>query len=215
MKAIHSQFIGIYENAFSDNFCDEVVSFFEKNSSSHFTRDEYWGDNKLSSEDVSVELEHFKKDHPDYSYVHNIKSQINNKIGDLYFTQYYKKYPSIPPSIRLETIKLQRTYPTQGYHVWHSEAPKFLKIANEHKNPEETNEQNQEQLHRFGAYTIYLNDVEEGGETEFLYQSLRVKPKKGTLCIFPAYFTHTHRGNPPLSGGKYIATSWIYLNYVP
>ena len=56
---------------------------------------------------------------------------------------------------------------------------------------------------------IYLNDVEEGGETEFLYQSIRVAPKAGTLLIWPAGFTHTHRGNPPLSGDKYIATGWV------
>jgi len=55
---------------------------------------------------------------------------------------------------------------------------------------------------------VYLNDVEEGGETEFLYQSMRVKPKQGTLVIWPAAFTHTHRGNPPLSNSKYIVTGW-------
>jgi hypothetical protein len=56
---------------------------------------------------------------------------------------------------------------------------------------------------------LYLNDVEEGGETEFLYQSMRISPKQGTLVLFPAAFTHTHRGNPPLKGDKYFITSWI------
>ena len=51
-------------------------------------------------------------------------------------------------------------------------------------------------------------DRDEGGETEFLYQSMRVKPKQGTLLIWPAAFTHTHRGNPPLSNEKYIVTGW-------
>jgi hypothetical protein len=55
----------------------------------------------------------------------------------------------------------------------------------------------------------YLNDVEEGGETEFLYQGVRVKPKKGTIILCPAAFTHTHRGNPPLSGDKYIINTWV------
>jgi len=41
-----------------------------------------------------------------------------------------------------------------------------------------------------------------------LYQKRRVKPEQGTICIFPAGFTHVHRGNPPLSGDKYIATGW-------
>jgi hypothetical protein len=51
--------------------------------------------------------------------------------------------------------------------------------------------------------------VEEGGETEFLYLSQRVKPKTGRLVIFPSGYVHTHRGNPPLSGEKYIMTGWI------
>ena len=55
----------------------------------------------------------------------------------------------------------------------------------------------------------YLNNVEEGGETEFLYQSRRIKPKQGTIVICPASFTHTHRGNPPLKGDKYMINGWI------
>ena len=55
----------------------------------------------------------------------------------------------------------------------------------------------------------YLNDVEEGGETEFLYQSRRIKPKQGTMVICPSSFTHTHRGNPPLKGDKYMINGWI------
>ena len=60
-----------------------------------------------------------------------------------------------------------------------------------------------------GISTEYLNTVEEGGETEFLYQSMRVKPEQGTLLIHPGGFTHTHRGNPPLKGVKYFMNTWI------
>jgi len=56
---------------------------------------------------------------------------------------------------------------------------------------------------------LYLNDVEEGGETEFLYVKRRVSAKKGRFVLWPAGFTHTHRGNPPLSGEKYIMTGWV------
>ena len=62
---------------------------------------------------------------------------------------------------------------------------------------------------RLLAFILYLNDVEEGGETEFLYQSRRVKPKQGTMVICPSSFTHTHRGNPPLTGDKYMINGWI------
>jgi hypothetical protein len=63
-------------------------------------------------------------------------------------------------------------------------------------------------MFRYLAYTVYLNTVEEGGETEFLYQKQRLKPEAGTLAIWPAAWTHVHRGNPPLSGSKYIITTW-------
>jgi len=43
--------------------------------------------------------------------------------------------------------------------------------------------------------------------TTFLYQQLKVKPKKGTVVIWPGSYTHLHRGNPPMSD-KYIATGW-------
>jgi hypothetical protein len=59
------------------------------------------------------------------------------------------------------------------------------------------------------AYTLYLNDVEEGGETEFLYYPLRIKPETGKFIMWPAGYTHAHRGNPPLTNTKYIMTGWL------
>ena len=57
----------------------------------------------------------------------------------------------------------------------------------------------------------YLNTIKEGGETEFLYQNKRIKAVQGTLLIFPAGYTHVHRGNPPIGQDKYILTSWGML----
>jgi hypothetical protein len=82
-----------------------------------------------------------------------------------------------------------------GYPHWHSEIyPK---------------DETCEPLHRVLAFQFYLNDVSEGGETEFYYQKRTITPKAGRLLVFPAGFTHTHRGNVPTSGDKYIVTSWI------
>jgi 2-oxoglutarate-Fe(II)-dependent oxygenase superfamily protein len=64
-------------------------------------------------------------------------------------------------------------------------------------------------LHRHLLWTLYLNDEFEEGETEFLFQKLKVKPRTGSLLIAPTAFTHTHRGNRPQNGDKFIATSWI------
>jgi len=63
---------------------------------------------------------------------------------------------------------------------------------------------------------LYLNDVPEGeGETEFLHQGIRCQPKRGSLVLFPAFFTHTHRGNPVFTTDKYIATGWMLWANVP
>ena len=67
-------------------------------------------------------------------------------------------------------------------------------------------------LHRVLLFIIYLNDVEEGGETEFYYQNKMIKPKAGSMIIAPCGFTHTHRGNIPISSNKYVLTSWMGYN---
>lgn len=66
-----------------------------------------------------------------------------------------------------------------------------------------------EPLHRHLLWTLYLNDGFGAGETEFLYQQRRIEPRTGSLLLAPTAFTHTHRGNTPAHGDKYIATGWI------
>ena len=57
---------------------------------------------------------------------------------------------------------------------------------------------------------LWQYEVEnEKGETEFLYYPTRIKPEEGKFILFPGSFTHTHRGNQPLSGDKYILTGWV------
>jgi 2-oxoglutarate-Fe(II)-dependent oxygenase superfamily protein len=82
-----------------------------------------------------------------------------------------------------------------GYPYWHCEL--FPRDAGA------------ETLHRHLLWTLYLNDDFEEGETEFLFQQRKVKPRTGSLLIAPTAFTHTHRGNRPQRGDKFIATSWI------
>ena len=86
--------------------------------------------------------------------------------------------------------KIQKTEPGQGYHAWHYEATPSAP-------------------YRKLATMIYLNDNFDGGETEFLYQHCRIKPKVGKFVIFPCDWAWTHRGNPPLNNDKYIVTAWV------
>lgn len=97
---------------------------------------------------------------------------------------------------RLGPIQLQKYEQGKGnYNYWHCETYPAQPDA--------------ETLHRALLFMFYLNDVEDGGETEFFHQRRRLQPRAGTMVIAPAGFTHTHRGCVPLSGDKYILTSWI------
>lgn len=59
---------------------------------------------------------------------------------------------------------------------------------------------------------IYLNDVEDGGETKFVYNNITIKPKKGTILMFPSNFCYMHEGCKPVSEDKYIIVSWIHFD---
>ena len=97
---------------------------------------------------------------------------------------------------RAGPINLQKYVKASGgYHHWHSEIyPQNASC---------------ETLHRALLFQFYLNDVDDGGETEFLYQQRKVEARQGRLIIAPAGFTHSHKGHVAKSGDKYIATSWI------
>ena len=78
----------------------------------------------------------------------------------------------------------------EGYHSWHCENASWTNSS------------------KAIAWMIYLNTVEEGGETEFLYQQKKFKPTRNTALLWPGSWTHQHRGNPPMLGNKYILTGW-------
>ena len=108
--------------------------------------------------------------------------------------QYFNWYPFLKNFTFISTTcLLQKTDPTEGYHDWHSESNNIA-CAN-----------------RTLVWSVYFNDLDDSGETEFLYQKKKIKPKAGRVLIFPGSFTHLHRGNPPYKS-KYIATGWLASN---
>ena len=87
-------------------------------------------------------------------------------------------------------IKIQKYSSEEYYGAWHAEAEGV-----------KGNEK------RILVFTTYLNTINKGGETEFFYQKQKIKPIEGKTIIFPAYWTHTHRGNIT-NETKYIITGW-------
>jgi len=64
---------------------------------------------------------------------------------------------------------------------------------------------------RVFSIILYLNDVREGGETEFPFQGVRVQPKAGRMMISPPFWTHPHRGLVPISNDKFIVNNFLTL----
>jgi len=119
--------------------------------------------------------------------------EFNNKFWEVCYSLYAEKFSILKTAEmhKIHTVKVQRTLPKEGYHVWHCE------------------DTTRAQRDRILTFIVYLNDIEDGGETEFLYLSKRVKPVAGRVLLWPSGFTHTHRGNPPLKDTKYIITGWV------
>ena len=70
-------------------------------------------------------------------------------------------------------------------------------------------------LHRLFAWMTYLNDVDDGGTTDFDYYKIKIKPECGKTLIWPAEWTHAHTGSVLKSGKKYIITGWLHLTETP
>ena len=191
-KSEIKNFIGIYDNYITKEECNKAIEMFENESAfkKTFTRVQF--ENAASKH---------KKDEQFFARPDNINVwwQFLKTITinfDMAFKHYCQNTGAHDyfEEFHYTILKIQKTLPTEGYHVWHVEHGRGY-----------DNEP------RVFAWSIYLNDVEEGGETEFLNQSVRVKPKTGRIVIWPASFPYVHRGNTPLSGKKYIITSWMNL----
>lgn len=63
--------------------------------------------------------------------------------------------------------------------------------------------------HRAISAILYLNDVEEGGETYFDQFDLSIQPIAGRLVLFPSTFPYSHEARSPKSGNKYILVTWF------
>lgn len=191
-----NNFIGIYDDVYSKEWCDNVIKYFHKMEDTGLTvtrKQQRNTDFRTKRDDLQLYVATTVLFHENFEglFHRDFYSIFWNKP----YAEYSDKYDILDNYHRHDIIhpKIQKTEVGQGYHVWHSEN-QTLKTSN-----------------RLLTFTVYLNDVDEGGETEFLYYPVRVKAKAGRVTLFPANFTHTHRGNPPLSNTKYIITGWLCL----
>lgn len=192
MNTQTQDFIGVYDGAIPPELCRLLIDDFELNHKYQTTISRKAVSGKPGSliDDDSLDY-----NSPDIGWVfsdgqaaHHL-AHIVHRFHEMY-AQLLGGFYGIEP-VHFNAVKVQRTGPGQGYHVWHCE------------------QGSRESAHKFLFYIAYLNTVSEGGETEFLHQARRVRAKEGRLLLAPACFTHLHRGNPPLNDYKYVATGWL------
>lgn len=186
-------FIESYQTERYD-FCDRVIdrlkeyidSQHDSNIAMHYMDGSSTNDGERNRKDCSFNFTSLQD--PLVSEMHEILRQYVPKYGE-------KHNAFAMQGCMSEAMKVQKTPPKGGFHIWHCE-----------------HSRNDSSSWRNLVWTMYLNDIPDGeGETEFIEYGIKVQPKKGLLCLFPAAWTHTHRGNPVYSCNKYIATGWYYL----
>lgn len=184
-------FIGVFDDVMPGEYNDFIIQAFEEvvKTGMTYSRKEIGDKHQLQISDRQLFFSEMI-----YS---NKFVSINQPFMEMFFQQAYPKYLEkygILDKLAETSIyasKIQKTEKAEGYHEWHCEQGDRLSCQ------------------RVLSYIYYINDVPEGGETEFLYLSKRIQAKAGRLVIFPCGFTHTHRGNPPLSNTKYILTGHL------
>ncbi|MCC5450668.1 2OG-Fe(II) oxygenase [Rheinheimera sp. UJ51] len=222
-----TDFIEVYDNALSPALCQQLIRAFDKSPHKQAGRT---GSGVDTSKKISTDL--YLNQYPEYQQLLQQVIQITSHYAHEYFKKYHfaliapvgittqdpitqqpqpvnhdnfgqfsqeQTFGFMRTLYRLGPIQAQKYQQAKGnYNYWHCEVYPQLP--------------DNEPLHRTLLFMFYLNDVTEGGQTEFFYQQKSIQPQQGRMVIAPAYFTHTHRGCTPVSNDKYILTSWILFN---
>ena len=177
-------YISVFDNVLEESFCNSLIKKFEAHHESQIRRDDYYKNfNEINFAQA-----------PDFSEEQNIiLSSMKPKLDE------YCKMHGIaffPKEIGFEQVRMKK------YDVGNDEFREHVDVGD------------YASARRFLVMFFYLNDVAEGGETAFIGidHDIRVKPKAGSMLMFPPMWTHPHAGLPPISNPKYICGS--YLHYI-
>ena len=178
------------KSIFSKEECRFIIDFFESREDLHQVGTSGFGDQKSSDPRLKKCTEiHLTHQHGDIINNHLITS----------LERYVKLYPflnELPEWSISSSYKIQKYKPNEGYFKLHCE---------------NVGSEVEDQFKRILAWMIYLNDVKDGGYTEFPAQKKKFQPRRGDILIWPAYWTHPHRGVTSKTQTKYIITGWMGL----
>ena len=184
---LESDLIRRYRGAFSPEDCEECIKYIDQFDSNNILT---YDTEKLNEVDnKTINLTH-SYNLASYSYLADLILPKFKPCIDEYIeaVNILKNYRFLTYDLKIKKIPIGG-----GFHQWHFENGGIAYSQ------------------RKFVIQLYLNDDFKGGETEFLYQNRRELPRQGDVLIFPAGYTHTHRGNPPIGGDKYLITSWALI----
>lgn len=188
----NTNFIGCW-NINEDNLCNNIVKIFDSNKILQAQGTTAKGiDRKVKdSIDIGIDPNDLRKDG-----FKDLKIYFN-KLFECY-QDYKKQWPFLNKN--LETVDIPR-FNIQKYNT----GGHFAELHCEREGIRN--------MHRFFAWMTYLNNVESGGETYFEHFNLKIKPEIGKTLIWPAEWTHAHRGEVLQAGSKYIITGWMHYPF--
>ena len=170
---------------------DELINYFESNLSKQ-KRGVVGGGANLdtkNSTDIRITPNDIKLPGNEIfeTYFHNLFACFQEYVIEWPFLE------SFAGNLQVSSFNLQRYQSGQHFQKLHTERSSL------------------DTLHRVFAWMTYLNDVdqEDGGSTSFSHYDLAIQPRKGLTLIWPAEWTHAHRGNILKANSKYIITGWM------
>lgn len=181
----------IFEDRLIDSsICDEIIEYFNRDTTKKC--DGMIGHGVDKSIKNSIDSKFHLTDDSIY-WVSRYRNELL-RILKKYESKYLLK-SDLAPWGMIENTNIQYYKPNCGFTYFHCERA-GLKTMDRHL-----------------VFMTYLNDIKKGGQTEFYHQNIKIKPRKGKTLIWPADWTHTHRGIVAPNEEKYIVTGW--LNFVP
>lgn len=168
--------------------CDELIDYFEKSDKKKTGKLGRGEIDKKRKNSTDLSLSPYPDDLDDAPKKYlKVLLKVINEYKKLYI---YCDKQKEEWGIR-EPFNIQRYFPNEGFYQWHSERGGLAKAD------------------RHLVFMTYLNDVVDGGETEWYHQKMKIKPEKGLTVIWPTDWTYTHRGLTSPTQTKYIATGWF------
>jgi hypothetical protein len=184
-KFLKESFIGGW--FIPNKICDNIIKFYENNINYAIPGEAGNGIEPEVKTSLDLVISHDFSEKPFLEYRKYLQKVLN---------QYIKKYEFVNLNHRFNintSYQIQKYKKNEGFKKWH-----FENVGGDN-------------IKRILVFMTYLNNVKDGG-TNFFYQKITSPAKKGLTLIWPAHWTHTHKGQISKKQEKYIVTGWFTYN---